>query len=235
MPKSYIRKNANEKLETEKVPILVIKKIREAILDEILKPGDRLREVELAKKFEVSRSPVREALLALEKGGTVVMSPYKGAILKPLSAEEVLQIAELRLALVSLAIKPAHRRLSPADFDHAYEIAKQVSGARDAKRYSEFNGRFWNVILEKADRPILWEIFVQLDVRIARYYPILFRFYQTAARRPCFQELFIESYRLGQFNDALGILRKIDREMTTRVIGHLGTTEYGNGVDEKER
>jgi DNA-binding GntR family transcriptional regulator len=103
------QKNANQIQEIEKVPFVVAKKIREAILDEVFKPGDRLTEAELVEKFEVSRSPVREALLALEKEGTVVMSPYKGAIVKPLSTEEVLDIAELRLALISLALKPAYR------------------------------------------------------------------------------------------------------------------------------
>jgi DNA-binding GntR family transcriptional regulator len=102
-------KNANETQETEKVPFVVAKKIREAILDEVFKPGDHLTEAELVEKFEVSRSPVREALLALEKEGTVIISPYKGAIVRPLSAAEVLDIAELRLALISLAVKPAHR------------------------------------------------------------------------------------------------------------------------------
>ncbi len=86
--------NANE--ETEKVSFLVVKRIREAILDEVFKPGDRLTEAELVEKFEVSRSPVREALLALEKEGTIIISPFKGAIVKPLSQEEVLDIAELR-------------------------------------------------------------------------------------------------------------------------------------------
>ena len=87
--------NANEEEQgTEKVPLLLIKRIRETILDEVFKPGDHLGEVELAEKFEVSRSPVREALLALEKEGSVIISPYKGAIVKPLSPEEVLDIGE---------------------------------------------------------------------------------------------------------------------------------------------
>jgi GntR family transcriptional regulator, rspAB operon transcriptional repressor len=62
------------------VPFLVAKRIRDAILDEVFKPGYHLGEVELSEKFEVSRSPVREALLALEKEGTVIISPYKGAV-----------------------------------------------------------------------------------------------------------------------------------------------------------
>jgi DNA-binding GntR family transcriptional regulator len=65
-------KNANETQGTEKVPFLVVKRVHEAILDEVFKPGDHLVEVGLAEKFEVSWSPVREALLALEKEGTLI-------------------------------------------------------------------------------------------------------------------------------------------------------------------
>src|SRR5689334_14544698 len=97
-------KRRSETPESEKVPALVVKRIREAILDEVFRPGDRLIEVDLAEKFEVSRQPVREALLALEKEGTVVMSPYKGAMVKPLSVAELEDIAELRLALISLVL-----------------------------------------------------------------------------------------------------------------------------------
>ena len=132
-------KNANETLETEKAPFLVVKRVREAILDEVFKPGDHLGEIELAEKFEVSRSPVREALVSLEKEGTVIISPYKGAIVRPLSAAEVLDIAELRLALISLALKPAHRHLSPADLDHAYDLAKRLTRVNNAKDFFEYN------------------------------------------------------------------------------------------------
>jgi DNA-binding GntR family transcriptional regulator len=137
MQKPAPPKNATETEETEKAPFLVVKRIREAILDEVFKPGEHLGELELAEKFEVSRSPVREALVALEKEGTVIISPYKGAIVKPLSAAEVLDIAELRLALISLALKPAHRHLSPADLDHAYDLAKRLTRINNAKDFFE--------------------------------------------------------------------------------------------------
>src|ERR1700758_3146881 len=120
-------KNADQAPGAEKAPFVGAKKIREAILDGVFKPGDHLTEAELVEKFEVSRSPIREALLALEKEGTIVISPYKGAIVKPLSPEEASDIAELRLALISLALKPAHRHLSPADFDQAHELAKRAT------------------------------------------------------------------------------------------------------------
>src|SRR5215831_6061663 len=117
----------NEITQVEKTATTIIRKIRDAILDDVFKPGDWLPELDLAKRFEVSRSPVREALLALEKEGTVAMEPYKGAIVKPLSAEETLDIAEIRLSLIGLAAKPAYRHLSPADFDLAFGLAKQMT------------------------------------------------------------------------------------------------------------
>src|SRR5258708_12059368 len=82
-------KNANQTQEPEKVPFLVAKRIREAILDEVFKPGDHLTEAELVEKFEVSRSPVREPLLALEKEASSIISPYNAPILRPLSPAEV--------------------------------------------------------------------------------------------------------------------------------------------------
>jgi DNA-binding GntR family transcriptional regulator len=143
-------KNVTETEETEKAPFLVVRKIREAILDEVFKPGDHIGEAELAEKFEVSRSPVRETLLALEKEGTLVISPYRGAIVKPLSAEEILDIAELRLAIIPLALKPAHRHLSPADFDHAYDLAKRLTRINNAKNHFEYNRQFWDGLFSKA-------------------------------------------------------------------------------------
>jgi DNA-binding GntR family transcriptional regulator len=81
----FAQQRRNDEQETEKAPFLVVQKIRDAILDETFKPGERLPEEQVGKMFNVSRSPVREALLALEKEGTVVMEPFKGATVKPLS------------------------------------------------------------------------------------------------------------------------------------------------------
>src|SRR5258708_29031071 len=120
-------KNTDQAPVGEKVPFVVAKRIREAILDEVFKPGDHLTEAELVEKFEVSRSPIREALLALEKEGTIIISPFKGAIVKPISPEEVLDIGELRLALISLVVRPPHRHLPPPTFALPYGIPMQLT------------------------------------------------------------------------------------------------------------
>lgn len=223
---SQFRTNAPQ--HADKVPVVVMKKIRDAILDEAFKPGERLPEVELAAAFKVSRSPVREALLALEKEGTVIMSPYRGAIVKPLSPEEALDIAELRLALIALAIKPAYRHLSPADFDRASELAKRILRTQNAGEFFESNRRFWAIILEKARRPILNETFRQLDDRATRYIPLLIKLFPTPEVRPRQHQVLIELCRQDKVAEALRAFRRIYLEATHQVIVHLQERELAD-------
>jgi hypothetical protein len=49
--------------------------------------------------------------------------------------------------------------LSPTDFDLSYSLAKQMTRTKSAKEYFEYDRRFWDIIFEKAQRPILWEVF----------------------------------------------------------------------------
>ena len=72
MRSPLIQQRRNDGEEIEKARFLVVKKIRDAILDETFKPGERQPEEQVGKMFNASRSPVQEALLALKKEGTVV-------------------------------------------------------------------------------------------------------------------------------------------------------------------
>jgi DNA-binding GntR family transcriptional regulator len=223
----FVQQRRNNEQEIEKTPFLVVQKIRDAILDETFKPGERLPEAGLGEMFKVSRSPVREALFALESEGTVIMEPYKGAILKPLSPEEALDIAELRLTLISLAAKPAYRHLSPADFDSAYGLAKQITRSSNAREHFEYKRRFWDIILEKTQRPILREVFRGLEDRSIRYVPLILKLFPDPATRPRQREVLIEFYRKGKVDEALRAFKKIYLEVVHQIIDHLETEEAG--------
>jgi DNA-binding GntR family transcriptional regulator len=227
MRESFVQQRRNDEEETEKAPFLVVRKVRDAILDETFKPGDRLPEAELAEMFEVSRSPIREALFALENEGTVTMEPYRGAILKPLSAEEASDIAELRLALITLAAKPAHRHLSPADFDSAYGLAKQITRSNKGKEHFEYNRQFWDIIFEKTQRPILRGVFRGLEDRSIRYVPLILKLFPDPATRPRQREVLIELYRKGKVDEALRAFKKNYLEVVHQIIDHLKTEDAG--------
>jgi DNA-binding GntR family transcriptional regulator len=72
----FVQQGRNNEQEIEKTPFLVVQKIRDAVLDETFKPGERLPEAGLGEMFKVSRSPVREALFALESEGTVITDAF---------------------------------------------------------------------------------------------------------------------------------------------------------------
>lgn len=187
----------------------------------------------LAEKFEVSRSPVREALLALEKEGTAIMSPCKGAIVKPLSAAEVLDIAELRLALISLALEPSHRHLSPADFDRAYDLANRITQINNAKDSFEYGRHFWDSIFSKTQRPILHEVFRQLEDRMTRYEPVYLKLFPTPETRPRQREVLIEIYRKGEIIEALWAFKKIYLEVVDQLVDHLKGQESDDSSSSK--
>ena len=221
----FVQKKRNDERETEKAPSLVIKKIRDAILDETFKPGERLPEEQVGKMFNVSRSPVREALLALEKEGTVAMEPFKGATVKPLSPEEALDIAELRLSLITLAAKPAYRHPSPTDFDLVHGLAKQMTRTKSAKEYFEDDRRFWDIIFGKARRPILGEVFRQLDDRLTRYNPLVLKLFPDPATRPRQREALVEFLRKGEVDEAVRAFKKLYLEVVGQITDHLKTED----------
>lgn len=87
--------------------------IRQAIVEGRYPAGQRLVEKNLGEEFQVSRTPVREALRALESEGLIVSLPNKGAVVRSLSARDIYDIYDLRVRLESLAAERAARNPQP--------------------------------------------------------------------------------------------------------------------------
>ncbi len=86
---------------------LVAQRIREAILDGTLRPGDRLVEADIATELGVSRGPVREGIRLLAAEGIVVLRRNRGALVTSPTFEDVLEVYVLRLGLGLLALNHA--------------------------------------------------------------------------------------------------------------------------------
>jgi DNA-binding GntR family transcriptional regulator len=89
------------------LPETVAGKLREAILSDRLRPGQRLVEQKLAAHFGIGQPTLREALRDLESQGLVRRSPKRGTYVTELSAEEYRQTHDVRMTLESLAIERA--------------------------------------------------------------------------------------------------------------------------------
>lgn len=93
----------------------VTSQLRDAIVTGALAGGTRLREDDLAASMNVSRGPIREALVRLERESLVVIERYKGARVAELYRDDLDQIFSLRKALESLAAEWACRNSTPED------------------------------------------------------------------------------------------------------------------------
>lgn len=84
-------------LQRTTTPEGVYRVLRAAILDGTVPPGGQLRERDIAEDLGISRSPLREALTKLEEEGLIVKIPFRGAFVVEVSAQEVAEIASIRL------------------------------------------------------------------------------------------------------------------------------------------
>ena len=82
---------------------VVCETLRDAVRRGVLKPGERLMEIQLAEELGVSRTPVREAIRKLEMEGYVIMMPRRGTYIADLSIRDINEVFEIRTSLESLA------------------------------------------------------------------------------------------------------------------------------------
>ncbi len=112
-------------------------RLREAILAGDVAPGEHLREVEIAARYDVSRGPVREALLQLEREGLVLLRRNRGAVVARLSRHDLDEVYSLRLALERLAVVEAVRRGTESDFAILDDILHEFRGTDSSQPLTE--------------------------------------------------------------------------------------------------
>ena len=106
-------------------------RLYEAIRSGDFRPGDRLREIEVAKRLDLSRTPVREALRKLESDGIVEHRPRLGAVIRTLTPSEVVELYEMRLVLERTAAQMAAKHANDAEIDLLNDLNDQIAALGD--------------------------------------------------------------------------------------------------------
>ena len=104
--------------------------------------GERLRQVELARRFGVSTTPVREAFGILQHEGLVQLHPQRGATVFVPSADDLREHYEIRAVLESLAVEKAALNFTSDNAPPLRRILREMRTCTDAARYIELNHRF---------------------------------------------------------------------------------------------
>lgn len=151
---------------------VVFNTLRQAILKGELKPGERLMEIALADRLGVSRTPIREALRKLELEGLVVMIPRRGAQVADITEKDLNDVLEVRIALETLAIEKACKRMNEEQIEKLWMAAKEfqeMTADGNLVRLAEADVAFHEVIYQAADNVILNQVLNNLREQIYRY------------------------------------------------------------------
>lgn len=109
----------------------VADRVRDAVFRGVYPPGASLRETELAADLDVSRGPVREALLRLEGEGLVRTAWHRGATVTTLTSRDVVELHSLRGALENLAVQLVVRDAADAELDTVETAARRMERVTD--------------------------------------------------------------------------------------------------------
>ena len=160
--------------ENEYLPLrdVVFNTLRRAILRGELVPGQRLREIQLAEKMGVSRTPVREAIRKLELEGLVVMIPRKGAEVAHISGKNLRDVLEVRRALEELAGELACERMTEEEFrllEQANHKFTGVVGSDDITVIAQADEAFHGLIYQATENERLIQMVNHLREQMYRY------------------------------------------------------------------
>ncbi|GAA4924648.1 GntR family transcriptional regulator [Streptomyces coeruleoprunus] len=131
----------------------VLEAVKHAILTGQLPPGRALVEAELAAKFGVSKTPVREALKTLAGTGLVVMSEYKGATVRTVDATMAREVYDVRLLLEPEALRRTIARR--ASLEDAGQALARADAAADQAERSLANREFHRALYLPCGNPLL--------------------------------------------------------------------------------
>jgi DNA-binding GntR family transcriptional regulator len=149
----------------------ILETIRDAILKGSLKPGEKVAEPELAERFGISRTPIREAFRQLESEGYLTVIPRKGAVVAALSERDVQEFYAIKSILEGYAAELAAQNLSDKDLaklEMINEKLKRLADEGDVKAFYRVHNEFHDTFLKAADNSKLYELIHQLGMKFSR-------------------------------------------------------------------
>lgn len=150
---------------------IVCDTLRQAIVDGIFKPGERLMEIQLAEEMGVSRTPVREAIRKLELEGFVAMIPRRGTYVADISIKDINDVYEIRIALDVLAVGLTAERISDEDLVKLrallINVEKQIESG-DIDKIVEADSQFHDALYQSSHNQRLVGIISNLRDQFTR-------------------------------------------------------------------
>lgn len=182
---------------------VVFENIRKAIIEGVLKPGERLMEIQLSEQLGVSRTPVREAIRMLELEGLVVMLPRKGAYVANISKKDLMDILEVRVGLEGLAAYCATDRMTKDHIKKLETISKELEEAvykNDVETMLTKDEEFHTLIFEATGNKRLISMMINIWETVYRFRLMYMSDYSSAVNIVDEHKKIIEAFKKGKAN-----------------------------------
>ena len=148
----------------------VAEQIRNAIIEGRLRPNDHVVEGELTQHLGVSRTPIREALILLEREALIVSIPHRGRFVRVFSEDDVRALFSMRTTLENFAAELVIGRLAPTDFHHLQTLidTQRVCFAEgDFQRARSTDMAFHRYLVDFSQHPVLMRSWQELVAQVA--------------------------------------------------------------------
>lgn len=171
VPLSDLQPIADRALEHRRsITDIVAGVLRDAIVTGVLQAGEELNQVELARRFGISRVPVREAIRLLEAAGLVISQPHRRTVVSALTPSSLGEVFDVRVYLESRALAAAGPRLGPADLDELDGLLAQMEGETDYRNWTRLNDQFHDTLYRPSGMEFVRLLIRQLRQHVERYF-----------------------------------------------------------------
>jgi DNA-binding GntR family transcriptional regulator len=160
--------------DNKSLTTVIFERIRDDILYGKYEKGEKIVEAKLADEFNVSRTPVREALKQLELDDLVENIPNRGVVVKGISKQDIVDIFTIRLAIEGIAVEWAIERMDKEDMqkiNEIYELMEFYTFKKDVEKFAELNTKFHEAIYRATKSRYLENVLknYQVFMKVVRY------------------------------------------------------------------
>ncbi len=212
----------------------ILETIREAILKGTLKPGEKVAEPELAERFGISRTPIREAFRQLESEGYLTVIPRKGAVVAALSEQDVQEFYAIKSTLEGYAAELAASRLSEKELEKLETInerLKQLAEEGDVKAFFRVHNEFHDLFVKAAGNSKLHELIQHLGMKFNRLRMASLSVEGRMGISVAEHERLIEAFRNQDGARAESLVKKTAEIGGKVLLESLTQAEGGNGKE----
>lgn len=161
-------------IKIQSVVTYIIRNLRNKIVQGRFKPGQKIKEIDVANNFNVSRPPIREAFKILESEGLILIKPRKGAFVAEFTLKDIWEVYTVKAALYVQAIDSAMDRITEHDFKKLESVLQNMEESvkqepPNINKYQQFHMKLHDIIYQIAENGRLRHICRSMNNQLSRF------------------------------------------------------------------